>query len=51
MYTDGLLSKDKKDLHVKIKKLKQENDILHDELDKREDELVTLKTQGGMYQT
>jgi len=48
LYTDGLLSKDKKLLLEKIKNLKQENEVLCTELGKRDNELVTLKTNGAL---
>ena len=41
------MSEDKEGLRNKIKLLQQENDCLCEELDKRENEIVKLRTHGG----
>lgn len=48
-YMEGLVTKDKKDLEQKLKLLQRDNNNMLDELEKRDDELVKLRTHGGTY--
>lgn len=45
LYTESLLTKDKTELSIKIKSLEQDNYLLNNELDRRDNELVTIKRQ------
>lgn len=46
---EGLVTDDKKDLEQKLKRIQKENNHMFDELEKRDNELVKIRTQGGIY--
>ena len=44
---ESLLSSDSKELQEKIKSLQHENNCLYADLDRRENEIIKLRTAGG----